>query len=134
VNEKTRIFVPPQDQLWGGAGRLQFAQQTNFHVDPVAILGTAQVPQWKSDFARTTLAAWDQQNDVWIAKRFLSEVPHSDWNWTEGEDPRITWADLHKFFSKLETDMQVGGDDGFVRLSPSEKNKLLLIRNTDNTD
>jgi len=129
VNENTRIFVPPQDQLWGGAGRLQFEQQTNFHVDPVAILGTAQVPQWKSDFARSTLAAWDQQNDVWIAKRFLSEVPRSDWNWTEGEDPRITWADLHKFFSKLETNTQVGGDDGFLCLSPSENNKALLLRN-----
>jgi len=129
VSENTRVFVPPQDQLWGGAGRLQFEQQTNFHVDPVAILGTAQVSQWKSDFARTTLAAWDQQNDVWIAQRFLSEVPRSEWNWTEGEDPRITWADLHKFFSKLETNMQVGGDDGFVRLSPSENNKALLLRN-----
>lgn len=129
VNENTRIFVPPQDQLWGGAGRLQFEQQTNFHVDPVAILGTAQVPQWKNDFAQTTLAAWDQQNDVWIAKRFLSHVPRSEWNWTEGEDPRLTWADLHKFFSKLETNMQVGGEDGFVRLSPSENNKSLLLHN-----
>ena len=129
VNENTRIFVPPQDQLWGGAGRLQFEQQTDFHVDPVAILGTAPVPQWKSDFSRTTLATWDQQNDVWIAKRFMTQIPRSDWNWTEGEDPRITWADLYKFFSKLETNMQVGGDDGFVRLSPSEANKSLLLCN-----
>jgi len=62
VNENTRIFVPPQDQLWGGAGRLQFEQQTgpsNFHVDPIAILGTVQVPQWKSDFAQATKSEWN---------------------------------------------------------------------------
>ena len=129
VHENTRIFVPPQDQLWGGAGRLQFDQQTNFHVDPVAILGTVQVPQWKSEFARTTLESWDQQNDVWIAKRFLSRVPRAEWNWTEGEDTRITWAEMYDFFSPLETNKQVSGDDGFVRLSPSESNKSLLSTN-----
>lgn len=128
VHENTRIFVPPQDQLWGGAGRLQFEQQTDFHVDPIAILGTVQVPQWKSDVARTTLTAWDQQNDVWIAKRFLSRTPRAEWNWTEGEDTRITWAEMYDFFLHLETNKQVGGDDGFVRLSPSESNKLLLGR------
>jgi hypothetical protein len=126
VRENTRIFVPPQDQLWGGAGRLQFEQQTDFHVDPVAILGTEQVPQWKNEFAQATLDTWNQQNDVWIAKRFLSRVPHGDWNWTEDEDTRITWAGMYDFFSRLETNAQVGGDDGFVRLSPSEDNKQLL--------
>jgi hypothetical protein len=126
VHENTLIFVPPQDQLWGGAGRLQFEQQTDFHVDPVAILGTVQVPEWKSDFARTTLATWDQQNDVWIAKRFLSRAPRAEWNWTEGEDTRITWAEMYDFFSRLETNTQVGGEDGFVRLNPSENNKSML--------
>ena len=126
VHENTRIYVPPQDQLWGGAGRLQFEQQTNFHVDPVAILGTAQVPQWKSDFARTTLMAWNQQNDVWVAKRFLSSAPRAEWNWTEGEDTRITWTEMRDFFARFEVDDQVGGDDGFVRLSPSDFNKWLL--------
>ena len=127
VQKDTRIIVPPQDQLWGGAGRLQFEQQTDFHVDPVAILGTMQVPEWKSDFARATLDTWNQQSDVWIAQRFRSRVPRAEWNWTEGEDPRITWAEMYDFFSRLETNMQVGGDDGFVRLSPSESNKLLLM-------
>ena len=126
VRENTRIVVPPQDQLWGGAGRLQFEQQTAFHVDPVAILGTVQVPQWKGDFARATLDTWSGQNDVWIAKRFLSRTPRAEWNWTEGEDARITWAEMYDFFSRLETNAQVGGDDGFVRLSPAENNKVLL--------
>jgi hypothetical protein len=126
VHENTRIYVPPQDQLWGGAGRLQFEQQTNFHVDPVAILGTAQVPQWESDFARTTLTAWDQQNDVWIARRFAHPAPRAEWNWTEGEDTRITWAEMHDFFGRFEIDDVVGGDDGFMRLSPSGFNRYLL--------
>lgn len=128
VNENTRIFVPPQDHLWGSAGRLKFEQQiaNNFHVDPVAILGTASVPQWRSDFARQTLTAWEQKQDVWISKRFFSRYPKSEWNWTEGEDKRITWAELNEFFAPLETTMSVGGEDGFLRLSPTENNKRLL--------
>jgi hypothetical protein len=128
VNENSRIFVPPQDHLWGSAGRLKFEQQiaTNFHVDPVAILGTAPVPQWRRDFARQTLAAWDQKQDVWISKRFFSRYPKSEWSWTEGEDKRITWAELNEFFAPLETTKSVGGEDGFLRLSPTENNKRLL--------
>ena len=129
VNQNTRIFVPPQDQLWGSAGRLRFEQEaglSTFHVDPVAILGTAQVPQWRRDFALQTLAAWEQGNDVWISKRFLSREPKSEWNWTEGEDPRLTWAELYAFFSSLETSASVGGDDGFLLLNPTASNRRLL--------
>lgn len=128
VNENTRVFVAPQDQLWGSAGRLQFEQATtnNFHVDPVAILGTAQVPQWRKDFALQTLAAWDAGHDVWISKRLLSMYPKAEWNWTEGEDPRIRWNELHEFFSPLETNESVGGDDGFLKLTPAENNRDLL--------
>ncbi|HEU4507665.1 MAG TPA: hypothetical protein VFR78_05470 [Pyrinomonadaceae bacterium] len=128
VNENTRVFVAPQDQLWGSAGRLQFEGQTtnNFHVDPVAILGTAQVPQWRKDVAGQIIAAWDAGHDVWISKRLRSSYPKSEWNWTEGEDTRIKWAELPEFFAPLETDASVGGDDGFLKLSPSSTNRDLL--------
>lgn len=128
VNENTRVFVAPQDQLWGSAGRLQFERQTsnNFHVDPVAILGTAQVPQWRRDVAGQTLAAWDAGHDVWISKRLRSSYPKSEWNWTEGEDSRIKWIELHDFFAPLETNASAGGDDGFLKLTPTENNRRLL--------
>ena len=128
VNENTPVFVPPQDQLWGSVGRLKFEQQiaSNFRVDPIAILGTAQVPRWRTDFARQTLTAWDQKQDVWISKRFFSRYPKSEWNWTEGEDKRITWAELNEFFAPLETNTSVDGEDGFLRLSLTENNKRLL--------
>jgi hypothetical protein len=129
VNPNTRIFVPPQDQLWGSAGRLQFEKESglsSFHVDPVAILGTAQVAQWKRDFALQTLTAWEQKNDVWISRRFLSGHPKSEWNWTEGEDPRITWAEMNVFFARFETSTAVGGDDGFLLLTPTDTNRRLL--------
>lgn len=129
VDPNTLIFVPPQDALWGSAGRLQFEKETglsSFHVDPVAILGTAQVPQWKSDFAQQTLKAWEEGNDVWISRRFLSSYPQSEWNWTEGEDPRITWVEMNAFFSRLDTSTAVGGDDGFLLLTPTANNRELL--------
>lgn len=128
VNEDTRVFVAPQDQLWGSAGRLQFERQTsnNFHVDPVAILGTAQVPQWRRDVAGQTLAAWDAGHDVWISKRLRSSYPKSEWNWTEAEDSRIKWIELYDFFAPLETNASAGGDDGFLKLTPTENNRRLL--------
>ena len=128
VNENTRLFVAPQDQLWGSAGRLQFEQQTtnNFHVDPVAILGTAQVPQWRRDVASQILAAWDAGHDVWISKRLLSRYPKSEWNWTEGEDSRMKWIELPEFFAPLETNAAAGGDDGFLKMSPNARNRDLL--------
>ncbi|HUE84273.1 MAG TPA: hypothetical protein VMM84_19390 [Pyrinomonadaceae bacterium] len=111
---------------------MQFEQQTgnNFHVDPVAILGTAQVPQWRRDFAVQTLAAWDQHQDVWISKRILSRYPEAEWNWAEGEDERIAWAELHEFFAPLETSRAEGGDDGFLLLSQTDVNKKLLAEFT----
>ena len=134
VDENTRVFVAPQDQLWGSAGRLQFEQQTtnNFHVDPVAILGTAQVPQWRRDIAAQTLAAWDAGHDVWISKRLLSSYPKAEWNWTEGEDSRIKWAELYEFFAPLETVASVGGEDGFLKLSPTDNNRRLLTAHSRN--
>ena len=134
VNENTRVFVAPQDQLWGSAGRLQFEQQTtnNFHVDPIAILGTAQVPHWRIDFAVQTLAAWAEGQDVWISKRLLSRYPKAEWNWTEGEDSRIKWIELHEFFARLETNASAGGDDGFLKLSPTDINKGLLTGSSRN--
>lgn len=130
VNENTRVFVAPQDQLWGSAGRLQFEGQTtnNFHVDPVAILGTSQVPRWRRDVAGQIIAAWDAGHDVWISKRLLSSYPKPEWNWTEGEDTRIKWTELPEFFAPLETNASAGGDDGFLKLNRTDNNRNLLAK------
>ena len=130
LNEGSRVFVAPQDQLWGHFGRLQLEQDISLQtvrIDPVAVLGTAQVPWWREEFAKETLAVWESKSNIWISKRLISRSPRSEWNWTEGEDMRIAWEDLYEFFSGLEVSTSVGGDDGFVLVTPSPKNISILF-------
>ena len=90
------------------------------------------MPQWRRDIAAQTLAAWDAGHDVWISKRLLSSYPKAEWTWTEGEDSRIKWAELYEFFAPLETVASVGGEDGFLKLSPTDNNRRLLTAHSRN--
>ena len=94
--------------------------------------GTPQVLQWRPGFASRTLSVWAAGGDVWVSKRVLSPHPRSEWNWVEGDDPRVSWADLYGFFSRLEMERPVGGDDGFELLLSSPKNRERLSRLLEN--
>ncbi len=87
---------------------------------------TVQVSNWREGFAVTVLATWQGQGDVWISKRLLSDRPKAEWNWVEGDDARLSWMDINRVFSKLETTATVGGEDGFSLLSRSVTNQDLL--------
>jgi len=89
-------------------------------------LNTAQVTRWRETFAVQTLSVWKDGGDVWVTKRVKSPIPRSDWNWVEGDDPRVSWTDVHKFFESLEMGETVGGEDGFVLVSRSSENERLL--------
>ena len=60
----------------------------------------------------------------------MSARPQAHWNWVEGDDKRVSWTDVYSFFIGFELGESVGGDDGFVRLLPSERNKSLLSQTT----
>ena len=98
------------------------------YINPVAIiaLGTTQVPVWRQDFATKAEETWGQGGDVWVSRRVLSQRPRPEWNWVEGDDKNVSWADVPSFFSKLEMGQSVGGEDGFFLLPPSEKNRAFL--------
>jgi hypothetical protein len=89
-------------------------------------VNSTQVDHWRSDFSTMTRDVWSDSGDVWISKRLLTPQPRVEWNWVEGDDPRISWTDLYKFFSQFQVAQAVGGDDGFVLLVPSDKNKEIL--------
>jgi hypothetical protein len=89
--------------------------------------GTARVPTWKRDFAERALNTMVQGQSVWISKRLLAERPDPAWNWTEGDDRRISWIDLYPFFRSLSFSAETGGPDGFIKLDDSERNKDVLI-------
>ena len=64
---------------------------------------------------------------MWLSKRLLESVPRADSTWAEGEDKRLAWADLRAFFASLDVDEQVGGDDGFVRLTETKRQRNRLM-------
>src|SRR2546430_11460043 len=56
----------------------------------------------------------------------LSSRPRAEWNWVEGADERIKWADLPAFFSQFDAGPTVGGEDGFLLLPHSSKNQKII--------
>ena len=87
---------------------------------------TTRVPTWRQEFATQALAAWAQSGDVWLTKRVLAQRPLPDWAWAEGLQGSVPWTVFPAFFSRLEVAQEIGGDDGFVRLAPSQANRDIL--------
>ena len=92
--------------------------------------GTTQIPVWRENFAAKAQSVWSTGGDFWISKRLLAPRPKAEWNWVEGDDPRITWNDIYRYFSQFDYAQAVGGEDGFVLLARSPKNNRLLESST----
>jgi hypothetical protein len=89
-------------------------------------INTARLSTWRPDFAVRVLTTWQRGGAVWLPERVFCSQPRPEWNWVEGDDKRAKWADLPSFFSRFETGPVVDGEDGFVLLQDSPKNKQLL--------
>lgn len=91
-------------------------------VEPNSVL----ILTWRSRIAEQILPVWERGDDVWLSKRLLAPRPRAEWNWVEGDDPRVSWTHLYDYFRQLDLGQAVGDDDGFVLLVPSEKNRNIL--------
>jgi hypothetical protein len=125
------ITVTPQDELTGLQRNFPFAPvnaRPVLHVVPMLFPNTYQVSGWRESFAREVRSVWSHGGDIWIVRRVQRARPLPQWHWVEGDDERLSWSDVCAFFAHLETDMALGGDDGFRRLSRSAKNQAFLGR------
>ena len=86
----------------------------------VLLLPNPNAKFWRERFAASVMGAWDQGGEVWVWKRLWQATPHPEWYWVEGEDPVISWPDVSRFFAQLQTDLDRGGSDGFMRLVRNE--------------
>jgi hypothetical protein len=123
------IAVNEQDDL------AQF--RSNFPLDPanrvtewqtydILEINTRRLSMWREDFANRVAHTWERGGDVWLPARVFSVRPQPNWNWVEGDDPRIRWSNVCAFFSQFETGRIVGGKDGFRLLSNSARNQEIL--------
>jgi hypothetical protein len=100
----------------------------NYSLYSAVVVSTSQVDRWREAFAARAAAVWSMGGDVWITNRIFSVRPRPEWNWVEGDDRRVSWSDINRFFSQLEMGDSAGGEDGFTLLLPSQKNTELLRR------
>jgi hypothetical protein len=85
--------------------------------------GHTETPLWRKDLSAEILRKWKDGGDVWVTRRVLGMRPRPEWNWTEGDDPLVSWRDINAFFAELEMSQPVGGGDGFMLLLPTPKNE-----------
>jgi hypothetical protein len=98
----------------------------HFHVSALVTPGTSWNLHWREDFASNVLRVWREGGAVWISSRALTARPRAEWNWAEGDDRRVSWKDFPTLLSPMDLGERVGGEDGFVLLLPSSKNKEFL--------
>jgi hypothetical protein len=98
----------------------------NLRYSPVIAMNATDGDRWRSNFASVVNEVWSRGGDMWVSKRLITERPRPEWAWVEGDDPRISWNDLYKFFSQFEFNQSAGGEDGFLLLEPTERNSHIL--------
>lgn len=101
-------------------------RHNTYHVYPLIWLNSDQAASWQEEFAANMLDAWEKGGDAWVSTRMLSPRPEPQWNWVEGDDPRVKWNDVYKFFAQLQKSDVASGADGFVLLEKSDTNVQLL--------
>ncbi len=94
--------------------------------DPVVQIGTEGVARWRQSFAERTLSTWNAGGPVWMSKRLLAARPKPEWGWTEGDSRDVSWPQLSEMARSLQTDSNVGGEDGFVRVADNPANRCRL--------
>jgi hypothetical protein len=95
-------------------------------VDALVTPGTVGAPRWRQAFAERALSIWERQGQVWISVRALAFRPRPEWNWVEGDDPSVSWREFPPFFARLQLGDRCCGDDGFVELPDSGRNRAAL--------
>ena len=123
------VVVTNQDPIEDMINRSTFGainRPSTFPIYDAVEPATLRVLQWREEFAARALKVWKAGGEVWISKRAWNVRPRPEWNWVEGDDKRVTWGGMVQFFSVLQTDADLGGEDGFSRLTRNDSNQAVL--------
>jgi hypothetical protein len=126
----SQLFVIDyQDELYAFSRDFPFNPMNvsrKLAVSSLVEVGAKDVAHWRQGFASRARTVWGEGGDVWITQRLLQQRPLSEWNWVEGDDQRLSWADLHNFVSQLEIAGSLSSSDSFVRVLPSARTQFIL--------
>jgi hypothetical protein len=126
LKANSRVFFV-RDELEGlNRNHPLHAERDALPLEAAATPGLADSARWRENLARRFLDVWERGGDVWVTRRLFAGKPRPEWSWVEGDDPDLSWRDLHAFFAALEIDNAVGGEDGFVRITASKANRACL--------
>ena len=89
---------------------------------------STRVLHWRGEFAGRALADWRAGREVWVTASVFAAVPPPLSTWVEGDDKRINWNQIHRFFEEVGTDKSSGGPDGFMRVADNQANQSLFAR------
>jgi hypothetical protein len=92
----------------------------------VAAAGTTFARSWREFAAERCFESWSHGGEVWMSDRFFAQRPEPQWDWTEGDDPNLRWAELNVFFRQFDRGIDVGAPDGFTLLEKTAKNTQIL--------
>jgi hypothetical protein len=82
---------------------------------------------WRSSAAARITSAWDAGTEVLVSERLLSRSAKREWNWVEGDDPRVSWNDFYEYFRALSYGQPVGvRGDGFLPVPPTPSNRGVM--------
>lgn len=115
------------DPIFVFAGKQPFSPENGPDALPVyLVMEWKKGELWNAGPSCRILRAWQAGGEAWLSKRLIAPRPEPDWGWVENDHPAVPWTKLSGFFGALEKNSDNGGADGFVRVAPTEKNRLLL--------
>src|SRR5579883_2742600 len=114
------VYAHPYSQL----------SRDRYLLTPAVPWGTIHVRQWREQLAGHIQNVWKHDGRIWISRRLFAPRPNPAWNWVEGDDPRVSWAEVRTFFCSLDLGTSVGGADGFSELARTPKNEAMMAELT----
>jgi hypothetical protein len=82
--------------------------------------GVVSSSEWRSRVDKRIASEWDSGGSVYVSSRLLARKPAAEWDWIEGDDPRVTWFALHEHLARLEYEGTVRSGEEFRLLVRTE--------------
>lgn len=120
------LILSQDDPLAGFSGKHPFDAMDQGDEARLYMVMDIRHDRWNAAPSCRVLRAWQAGANAWISKRLIASQPLPSWDWIENDNPAVHWRDLAAFFNRLDTNADIGSEDGFLRVARSAHNAALL--------